>query len=43
MQFKNKRMMRGLAVLVVPIVLVRLVGIWWGTRIGARWAGTPRT
>lgn len=31
----------GLLVLIVPIVLVRMFGIWWGTRIGARWAGVP--
>jgi len=27
--------------LVVPIVVVRAVGLWAGTRLGSRWAGTP--
>jgi Kef-type K+ transport system membrane component KefB len=27
--------------LVIPLVLVRMGGIWFGSRVGARWAGVP--
>jgi Kef-type K+ transport system membrane component KefB len=34
------RQLFSIAPLVFPIIVVRLLGIWGGTRVGARWAGT---
>ena len=34
----NLRAVASLAVVVVPLAVVRLLGIWAGTRIGTRWA-----
>jgi Kef-type K+ transport system membrane component KefB len=28
--------------LVIPLVLVRMIAVWGGTQLGARWAGVPR-
>lgn len=33
--------MGGLVLLIIPIVLARMTGIWLGTQVGARWAGVP--
>lgn len=35
------RQVVSLAVVAVPLVLARMLGIWTGSRAGARWAGAP--
>lgn len=33
--------MGGIVLLIVPIFVARMIGIWLGTQVGARWAGEP--
>jgi hypothetical protein len=33
--------MGGIVLLIIPIVMARMFGIWIGTQLGTRWAGEP--